>query len=55
LFAKDALHRESCGGHFREEYQTQREKGCVTMKTLLMLPLGNTQGKPMFTQRAISL
>lgn len=24
LFAKDALHRnESCGGHFREEYQTQ--------------------------------
>ena len=23
LFAKDALHRnESCGGHFREEYQT---------------------------------
>ena len=24
LFAKDALHRnESCGGHFREEYQTE--------------------------------
>ena len=24
LFAKDALHRnESCGGHFREEYQTK--------------------------------
>jgi succinate dehydrogenase / fumarate reductase flavoprotein subunit len=26
LFAKDALHRnESCGGHFREEYQTDGE------------------------------
>ena len=24
LFAKDALHREeSCGGHFREEHQTE--------------------------------
>jgi succinate dehydrogenase / fumarate reductase flavoprotein subunit len=24
LFAKDALHRnESCGGHFREEYQSE--------------------------------
>jgi succinate dehydrogenase/fumarate reductase flavoprotein subunit len=44
MFAKDALHRnESCGGHFREEYQTQREKRCVTMKTLLTLPLGNTK------------
>jgi aspartate oxidase len=41
LFAKDALHRnESCGGHFREEYQTQMEKQRVTMKTLLTLPLG---------------
>jgi succinate dehydrogenase / fumarate reductase flavoprotein subunit len=24
MFAKDALHRnESCGGHFREEYQSE--------------------------------
>jgi succinate dehydrogenase / fumarate reductase flavoprotein subunit len=36
LFAKDALHRnESCGGHFREEYQS--EDGEEMMKILLML------------------
>ncbi len=28
LLCRDALHRnESCGGHFREEYQTARRRG----------------------------
>lgn len=37
LFAKDALHRnESCGGHFREEYQTEEGEAQRDDKTLLM-------------------
>jgi succinate dehydrogenase/fumarate reductase flavoprotein subunit len=40
LFAKDALHRnESCGGHFREEYQSEDAE---MMKILLTLLLGST-------------
>ena len=34
LMCLDALHREeSCGGHFREEYQTRTAKRCATTST----------------------
>jgi succinate dehydrogenase/fumarate reductase flavoprotein subunit len=44
LMAMDALQRkESCGGHFREEYQDVKEKRFVMMKTSNLLVLGNTK------------
>ncbi len=37
LMIVDALNRdESCGGHFREEYQTEEGEAHETTKTLLM-------------------
>ena len=46
LLCRDALERnESCGGHFREEYQTDEEKPPGMMKILPMLRFGNTRVK----------
>jgi succinate dehydrogenase / fumarate reductase flavoprotein subunit len=42
LMAMDALQRkESCGGHFREEYQDAEGETFVMMKTSHLLVLGN--------------
>ncbi|MDL5044967.1 fumarate reductase/succinate dehydrogenase flavoprotein subunit [Oscillatoria amoena NRMC-F 0135] len=55
LMVDDALHRnESCGGHFREEYQTEDGEANAMMKTIHTLPLGNIKvtGKPkIFTKK----
>jgi len=46
LMVDDALNRnESCGGHFREEYQTPDGEAFVTMKTMPMWQRGNTSVK----------
>jgi succinate dehydrogenase / fumarate reductase flavoprotein subunit len=46
LFAKDALHRnESCGGHFREEYQTADGEATRDDENFLRSCMG-VQGKP---------
>jgi len=46
LLALDALERnESCGGHFREEYQTPKANACATTKTINMWPPGNMSPK----------
>jgi succinate dehydrogenase / fumarate reductase flavoprotein subunit len=44
LMCRDALHRnESCGGHFREEYQTERGRSaCATTRISATPPPGNT-------------
>lgn len=45
LMARDALHREeSCGGHFREEYQTEEGEAKRNDKNLLMSQLGSSLG-----------
>lgn len=42
LMVEDALNRnESCGGHFREEYQTEENEAKEMMITMPMLPPGN--------------
>ena len=42
LMCYDALTREeSCGAHFREEYQTPDGEACGTTKILLSLRLGS--------------
>jgi succinate dehydrogenase / fumarate reductase flavoprotein subunit len=46
LFAKDALHRnESCGGHFREEYQTADGEATRDDENFAYVCIG-VQGKP---------
>ena len=46
LFAKDALQREeSCGGHFREEFQTEEGEALRDNK-FNMSRHGNTKGEP---------
>ena len=54
LMCRDALERkESCGGHFREEWQNRRKRSqAKTTKTLVMQPLGNLMEK-IKLQRAI--
>ena len=43
LMCHDALHREeSCGGHFREEYQTRTTRRCATTSTSPTSPPGST-------------
>lgn len=42
LVARGALNRnESCGGHFRAEYQTQENEALRDDETIVMLPHGN--------------
>ena len=44
LMCLDALHRnESCGGHFREEYQTAEGEAYATTNASAMSPPGNTR------------
>ena len=46
LMCLDALDRkESCGGHFREEYQTPKAKPCATTTTTPTSPPGSTREK----------
>jgi succinate dehydrogenase / fumarate reductase flavoprotein subunit len=45
LLCADALHRkESCGGHFREEYQTEEGEANATTRISPTWPPGNTKG-----------
>ena len=47
LFAKDALHRnESCGGHFREEYQTEEGEAKRDDENFAYVAAWEYQGKP---------
>ncbi|HEY0046605.1 MAG TPA: fumarate reductase/succinate dehydrogenase flavoprotein subunit [Flavobacterium sp.] len=47
LFAKDALHRkESCGGHFREEYQTEEGEAQRDDENFAYVAAWEYQGKP---------
>lgn len=47
LFAKDALHRnESCGGHFREEYQTEEGEALRDDKNFRYVAAWEHKGKP---------
>lgn len=47
LFAKDALHRnESCGGHFREEYQTEDGEAQRDDKNFAYVAAWEYKGKP---------
>ena len=47
LFAKDALHRnESCGGHFREEYQTEEGEAQRDDENYAYVAAWEYQGKP---------
>ena len=47
LFAKDALHRnESCGGHFREEYQTEDGEAQRDDKDFAYVAAWEYKGKP---------
>lgn len=47
LFAKDALHRnESCGGHFREEYQTEDGEALRDDKNFAYAAAWEYKGKP---------
>jgi succinate dehydrogenase / fumarate reductase flavoprotein subunit len=47
LFAKDALHRnESCGGHFREEYQTEEGEALRDDENFRYVAAWEYQGEP---------
>jgi succinate dehydrogenase / fumarate reductase flavoprotein subunit len=47
LFAKDALHRnESCGGHFREEYQSEDGEAQRDDKNFAYVAAWEYKGKP---------
>jgi succinate dehydrogenase / fumarate reductase, flavoprotein subunit len=47
LFAKDALHRnESCGGHFREEYQTPEGEALRDDENFAYVAAWEYKGKP---------
>ncbi|MDQ5928247.1 MAG: succinate dehydrogenase / fumarate reductase, flavoprotein subunit [Bacteroidota bacterium] len=47
LFAKDALHRnESCGGHFREEYQTEEGEAKRDDENFAYVAAWEYKGKP---------
>jgi succinate dehydrogenase / fumarate reductase flavoprotein subunit len=47
LFAKDALHRnESCGGHFREEYQTEEGEAQRDDENFAYVAAWEYMGKP---------
>ncbi|RYC52459.1 fumarate reductase/succinate dehydrogenase flavoprotein subunit [Flagellimonas olearia] len=47
LFAKDALHRnESCGGHFREEYQTEEGEALRDDKNFKYVAAWEFAGEP---------
>ena len=47
LFAKDALHRnESCGGHFREEYQTPEGEALRDDKNFMYVAAWEYKGEP---------
>lgn len=47
LFAKDALHRnESCGGHFREEYQTEEGEALRDDKNFMYVAAWEYKGEP---------
>jgi succinate dehydrogenase / fumarate reductase flavoprotein subunit len=47
LFAKDALHRnESCGGHFREEYQTADGEATRDDENFAYVAAWEYKGKP---------
>ncbi len=47
LFAKDALHRnESCGGHFREEYQTEEGEAQRDDENYAYVAAWEYKGKP---------
>lgn len=47
LFAKDALHRnESCGGHFREEYQTEEGEAQRDDENFAYVAAWEYNGKP---------
>lgn len=47
LFAKDALHRnESCGGHFREEYQTEEGEAQRDDENFAYVAAWEYRGKP---------
>jgi succinate dehydrogenase / fumarate reductase flavoprotein subunit len=47
LFAKDALHRnESCGGHFREEYQTQDGEALRDDENFMYVAAWEYKGEP---------
>jgi len=47
LFAKDALHRnESCGGHFREEYQTDEGEALRDDENFAYVAAWEYKGKP---------
>ena len=47
LFAKDALHRnESCGGHFREEYQTEEGEAQRDDENFAYVAAWEYTGKP---------
>ncbi|GGD81800.1 fumarate reductase/succinate dehydrogenase flavoprotein subunit [Planktosalinus lacus] len=47
LFAKDALHRnESCGGHFREEYQTEEGEALRDDENFAYVAAWKYKGKP---------
>jgi succinate dehydrogenase / fumarate reductase flavoprotein subunit len=47
LFAKDALHRnESCGGHFREEYQTEEGEALRDDKNFRYVAAWEYKGEP---------
>lgn len=47
LFAKDALHRnESCGGHFREEYQTEEGEALRDDENFMYVAAWEYTGEP---------
>ena len=47
LFAKDALHRnESCGGHFREEYQTEEGEALRDDENFMYVAAWEYKGEP---------
>ena len=47
LFAKDALHRnESCGGHFREEYQTEEGEALRDDENFMYVAAWEYTGNP---------
>mgnify|MGYP001165033098 CR=1 FL=1 len=47
LFAKDALHRnESCGGHFREEYQTEEGEALRDDENFMYVAAWEYKGTP---------
>ncbi len=47
LFAKDALHREeSCGGHFREEYQTEEGEAKRDDENFMYVAAWEYKGEP---------